>query len=156
MLEIGVSNEQRAMRVDHARLRRAVEMILIAEHIESAEISIAIVDDETIHQLNRDYLDHDYPTDVLSFVLERTESGLEGEVIVSTETAIARANEFGFRPQDELLLYVIHGMLHLVGYDDKDDTKRRVMRNKEQHFLQQLSVQRTDPDRHISSEPDGT
>jgi probable rRNA maturation factor len=140
MIEISISNRQDAMHVDHTRIRSAVEIILSDAAIKSGEISVAIIDDETMHQLNREHLQHDYPTDVLSFVLDRTTSRIEGEVIVSSDTAIARAAEFQLRPEDELLLYVIHGTLHLVGYDDKDETKVPLMRKQETHYLGQFGI----------------
>ncbi len=92
---------------------------------------MAAVDDRTIHQLNRRYLDHDYPTDVLSFVLEEGPGTVEGEIIVSGDTAAASAPGYGWPAQDELLLYVIHGMLHLVGYDDKSPADAARMRQAE-------------------------
>jgi probable rRNA maturation factor len=128
------------MQVDHARIRQAVAMILVDSKIETGEISIAVIDDATMHKLNRQHLQHDYPTDVLSFVLERSDTLLEGEIIVSSDTALARAAEFQLHPDDELLLYVIHGMLHLVGYDDKNESKRQLMRNREAHYLAQFGV----------------
>ena len=79
------------------------------------------MDDETIHELNRRLLDHDWPTDVLSFVLEDDGDHLEGEVILSADTAGDGRRRTRQLAAEEQLLYVIHGMLHLVGYDDKSD-----------------------------------
>ena len=140
MFEIGISNEQQSLEVDVPRLRRAIELILSDAKLSMAEISVAIIDDATMHQLNREHLNHDYPTDVLSFVLERSESSLDGEVIVSADTAIARAAEFHLPPEDELLLYVIHGTLHLVGYDDKEASNRALMREQESRYLAKFVV----------------
>ena len=92
--------------------------VLSAAGLKEAEVSLAIVDDRTIQQLNRQYLDHDEPTDVLSFLLEREVGRLEGEIVVSRDTAASSAPAYGWTPADELLLYVIHGALHLVGFDD--------------------------------------
>ena len=64
-------------------------------------------------------MNHDWPTDVLSFVLDDDDGHLEGEVIISADTAAAAAAEVGWPAAAEQLLYVIHGMLHLVGYRDK-------------------------------------
>ena len=69
------------------------------------ELSVAVVDDPTIHELNRQFLDHDYPTDVLSFLLERDGDALEGEVVVSADTRGPRRSN-GWPADDELLLYV--------------------------------------------------
>ena len=104
-------------------------------------LSIAVVDDSTIHRLNREFLDHDEPTDVISFVLEREGERLDGEVIASAETAIAAAREIGWPAADELLLYVIHGTLHLVGFDDLTAEARAEMRGRERHYLALMGVE---------------
>ena len=98
-------------------------------------VSVAVVDDPAIHRLNREFLQHDYPTDVLSFLLEREGDQLEGEVIVSSDTAVRSAAQYGWTPENELLLYVIHGTLHLVGYDDLQPELLAEMRRHEQHYL---------------------
>lgn len=126
-LSIVITNQQRALPIDRRRLRRAVEGVLREAGIVLGEVSVAVVDDPTIHQINRRHLNHDWPTDVLSFLLERTGPLLEAELIVSTETAIAQAAQFGWKPADELLLYVIHGALHLVGWDDHTPKQRAAM-----------------------------
>jgi probable rRNA maturation factor len=134
MLHIAITNEQ-TQAVDEDRLRRAVRAILKEEGVRSAAVSVAIVDDATIHRLNREYLQHNIPTDVLSFVFDRTETSLDGEVIVSADTAAATAAQFGWTTTDELLLYVIHGTLHLVGYDDQAPQALGEMRARERHYL---------------------
>ncbi|MCL4156901.1 UNVERIFIED_CONTAM: hypothetical protein GTU68_021320 [Idotea baltica] len=93
--------------------------------------------------LNRQYLNHDYETDVLSFVLEWDEKNghLLGQLIVSTDTATSLAVEIGATMQDELLLYVIHGMLHLVGYEDSRPALAAEMREAEKIYLNQLGVE---------------
>jgi probable rRNA maturation factor len=106
-----------------------------------AQLSIAIVDDATIHELNRRYLEHDYPTDVLSFTLERDNEHLEGEVIASAETAARSAADYGWSADDELLLYVVHGTLHLVGHDDGTPDERAVMRRLERRYLASFGLQ---------------
>lgn len=114
---------------------RAVVHRIVADHgFDAAEISLAIVDDSTIHRLNCEYLNHDYPTDVLSFVLE-DDGVLEGEVIVSADTAIAIAPDYQWDPVSELLLYFIHGTLHLVGYDDHNPSDCATMRERESFYL---------------------
>lgn len=138
---IDIADEQTRLAVDEARLRRAVESILADSPYAEAEISLAVVDDATIHELNRRYLNHDYPTDVISFVLGADDGRLEGEVIVSADMAAATARRFAWDPADELLLYVIHGTLHLVGYDDLEPAARAVMRQRERHYLGQLGLE---------------
>lgn len=142
MIQVAISSEQLALKIDKRRLRAAIKEVLNGEGIESADISLAVVDDPTIHDLNRRWLNHDVPTDVLSFVLDQHEAHLEGEIIVSADTAKTRCAEFGWPAEAELLLYVIHGALHLAGYDDKRSAARRQMREREQFYLQRLGLTR--------------
>jgi probable rRNA maturation factor len=138
--EISLTNEQSRHPVDEQRLVEAARAVLQDSEFSSAGISLAVVDDETIHELNRRHLEHDWPTDVLSFVLEDDGSHLEGEVIVSADTAAAAAEEVGTSAEQEQLLYVIHGMLHLVRYRDKSDEDAREMRVAESRYLQRFNV----------------
>src|SRR5689334_2364041 len=114
MIRIDISDEQTAVSADEDRLRRAVEMILADAGITEGSVSLALVDDPTIHELNNRFLSHDEPTDVLSFALEERPGYLEGEIIVSGDTAVSSGRRFGWPANDELLLYAIHGTLHLV------------------------------------------
>jgi probable rRNA maturation factor len=112
------------------------------------------VDDAEIHRVNQQYLGHDYPTDVISFPLHHSADEdetifpnveghnnspdfvtIEGELIVSTETARREATAHGWSPEAELLLYIVHGLLHLCGYDDIADEERPKMRNRERELL---------------------
>src|SRR5436190_16209897 len=128
MLSLEVAHEH-PMPIDAARLRRAIETILREGGVAEGEISLAIVDDSTIHGLNRQYLAHDEPTDVLSFVLERDGARLDGQIVASADMAQRTAARFGWQPVDELLLYVIHGALHLIGHDDSTPAERCLMRD---------------------------
>jgi probable rRNA maturation factor len=148
VIQVDLANEQTRHNIDEELVCRAVRTVLEGEQIPDVIVSLAVVDDPTIHKLNREYLGHDYATDVLSFLLSDalpsdTSAPLEGEVIVSADTASRRAAEFGWQMQDELLLYVIHGTLHLAGFDDKTDADRAVMRAKEEQYLRSLG--RTSP-----------
>lgn len=134
-IEVEIANEQVRLPVDEARMAAAARNVLSGEGISSGTISLAVVDDPRIHELNRSYLNHDCPTDVLSFVLEQTPDHLDGEVIVSADTALASAARFGWPAADELLLYVVHGCLHLAGHDDQTDAARAKMREREAHYL---------------------
>lgn len=136
--EISLTNEQSRHAVDERRLIEAARAVLAESAFSSAAISLAVVDDATIEELNRRHLDHDWPTDVLSFVLEEHDGHLEGEVIISADTAAAAADELGFSADREQLLYVIHGMLHLVGYDDKSCAEAQEMRAAEARYLQRF------------------
>lgn len=136
--QIALVNEQSRHPVDEVQLRKAATAILEDSACSSAAISLAVVDDETIHELNVRHLSHDYPTDVLSFVLEDDGDHLEGEVILSADTAATVAAEVGHTAAAEQMLYVIHGMLHLVGYDDKSEDDAKDMRGAELRYLKQF------------------
>lgn len=141
MITIEVANRQARLSIDEGRLVRAVEMILEEAGIAEGQVSVAVVDDATIHRLNREYLEHDYATDVLSFELERAGERLEAEVVVSADTARQAAKRFGWSPADELLLYVIHGALHLVGSNDQTADERVRMQARERVYLARFGLE---------------
>ena len=141
MMQIEIANQQSLLAIDESQLQQAARQILESQRFRAAEISIAVVDNTTIHELNQRYLQHDEPTDVLSFVLEQDQAYLAGEVIVSAEMAVQRAPEFGWPAQHELLLYVIHGVLHLVGFDDQTDEARAEMQQAERTCLKTFGLQ---------------
>jgi probable rRNA maturation factor len=132
---ISLANEQALHTVDADSLIAAARAVLAGSQFDSAQISLAVVDDTTIHQLNRRHLNHDWPTDVLSFMLDDHDGHLEGEVIISADTAAAAAVEAGWPAAAEQLLYTVHGMLHLVGHCDKSDADADQMRAAERAIL---------------------
>ena len=146
VIRIEIANQQRLLKLDRRQLRAAVRGVLAAHDYASAEISLAVVDDAAIHELNRKWLEHDYPTDVISFVLEQQSGHVEGEIIASAQTAARTARELGAAAHDELLLYVVHGMLHLVGFDDQTPAAASAMRAQERNILAGLGVAVVDRD----------
>lgn len=146
--QIDISDQQTHLDVRSERIREVIDRVLREEGFGFGEISVALVDDAAIHKINRDFLGHDYPTDVVSFVLnsdgddlfldrELDAKSLEGELVISTETAVREAVTHGWSADDELLLYVVHGVLHLCGYDDLTDDARPIMRRRELQVLAQ-------------------
>ena len=139
MIRVALTNETDFV-VPRQPLDSVVTQIVSDHGYSRADISLAVVDDPTIHRLNRQHLQHDFPTDVLSFVLD-DDGCLEGEVIVSADTAIASAAEYRWDAASELLLYFIHGSLHLVGYDDQSDDQRTRMRDREAYYLRSIAIE---------------
>ena len=138
-------NRQAAIPIDTAALEAAAAQVLKSESIASAEVSIAVVDSAEMRRLNNQYLSHDYDTDVLSFLLDEVESSIgertiEGEVIVSAGMANQQATNFGWTTNDELSLYVVHGTLHLCGYDDQTPDLKAQMRKQEIKNLAALGL----------------
>jgi probable rRNA maturation factor len=155
-----ISNRQSYVRVGTAYLRKVARTVLAAEQVAAARISIALADNATVRRVNREYLQHDFDTDVLSFLFESTlqkernttRSGrdaapprgcgrrIDGEVLISAEMAAQTAGRFGWSARDELTLYLIHGLLHLCGYDDLSLPERRTMRVRERSLLAELGI----------------
>ncbi len=142
--KIEINTDEQTRAIDTARLKKGISAVLTDAGIESAEISVGVVNDQRMHELNRQFLEHDYPTDVLSFVLEYDEerNALDGEVIASSDYAAREAERYGWTMNDELLLYVIHGCLHLVGHDDTTDDAKAEMTAAEAKYLKQFGLER--------------
>jgi probable rRNA maturation factor len=139
MSRVSIASPQEAVAIDRGRMREVVRVVLEGEGAADAEISLAFVDNPTIHRLNQRFLQHDEPTDVLSFPLsEPNAKRLSGELVIGAEVALAQANARGHDVQAELALYVIHGLLHLCGRDDHDEADAAAMRERERHYLQRL------------------
>ena len=140
-LNVEISDLQGHFRADPEALAELVRRVLESEGVRQASISVALVDDAAIHTLNRRHLAHDWPTDVITFHLSAPdESVLAGELIVSAEMAATTAREAGVDPAAELMLYVVHGLLHLCGYDDQDAEDAAAMRRREAEVLAALGV----------------
>lgn len=156
--EIDISCAFADAAVDLDALQRAVEHGLEAEGIAQAVLSVTVVDNSTMHQLNNQHLQHDYPTDVISFQLDwscddataedRAQlscdrslgAEIEGEIVVSYEYAEEMAAQCGWSTQNELTLYAIHGMLHICGYDDLTKSEKDIMRSRERAILKGLGL----------------
>jgi len=103
-------------------------------------IGVLITDDVTIHEINHKHLQHDYPTDVISFAYSADGQMIEGELVASIDTARREASELGCAVVHELLLYVIHGALHICGLGDQTDDQQSLMRTAEQSVLRSLGL----------------
>ena len=123
--------------VDEETVKALVRHVLEAEDATPVHVSIVLADHDTVRRLNAAYLDHDYNTDVLSFSLqEETASTAEGEVYVDLDTAAERHEEFDTTFEREAYRYVVHGVLHLLGYDDATEEGQETMRALEDEYLE--------------------
>ena len=146
-MKISVASPQEFVPIDRAFMRQTARAVLEGEGLKDAEVSLAFVDNATIHQINKRYLQHDEPTDVLSFPLSEPDARrLAGELVIGAEVGKAQAESRGHDVQAELALYVIHGLLHLCGYDDKTEAKAKEMRKRERHFLEVLQLPNIAPE----------
>jgi len=123
--------------VDETRLMQLCAYTLAEEQVRVSSIGIVLTNHERVRSMNVAYLGHDFNTDVLSFLIDETNQGIEGEVYVDLETARERCAEFGAPVEEEIARYMIHGLLHLAGHDDDTDQKRAEMRRLEDRYLKQ-------------------
>jgi len=121
------------------QIKELTKRLLLEEGILKAEINIVFVNDKYIIKLNQDYLDKDTTTDVLSFILtDETDKHLEGEVYANIEQIIRQTDDYHVSLEAELSRVVIHGLLHLIGFNDQTDDEKQVMTEKEDHYLANL------------------
>ena len=125
-------------------IEETAHLVLNHLEIDGVELSILVCNDDFIHVLNRDYRGKDKPTDVLSF--SQREGGFEndpmlGDVIISLETARLQAKEHQKTLEDELSLLLVHGILHLLGYDHEVEEEAEEMEAKEREILSALHVE---------------
>lgn len=138
---VDVSDRQSVLRTSARGLERLVRRALAAEGIERAEIGIVLVDDRRIAAVHRRWMGVPGPTDVITFDLSAGAFGaagadvLAGDIVVSTETARRSALAVGWTPRQELAYYIVHGILHLRGYDDQTPADRRAMRRRERSLM---------------------
>ncbi len=133
------------MPINPAAIRTAVRKISRRERLLHGNISVVFVSDPVIKKLNRRFLKKKYATDVLAFdysaeIPPRKGKGVYGEVIISADRAAAQAKVYGTTLKHELTLYVVHGILHLLGFDDHAAKDIRRMRRKENELMQFLKI----------------
>lgn len=157
-IKVIITNDQKEVKVPtgvRMLIRRCCNAVLVNEHFEgSAEISVRFVDDEIIHELNREYRHVDRSTDVLSFPLGEngeydinhdTGAKVLGDIVISMQHAVMQADLYGHSLQREIAFLTVHSMLHLLGYDHEAEGLERVrMREKEEAVLTQLGLKRND------------
>ncbi len=155
-VKVVISNEQNEMRIPtgvRMLVRRCCTAVLVQEEFEgAAEVSVTFVDDDTIHQLNKQYRNIDRATDVLSFPLGEngvydinndTGAKLLGDIVISIPHAVDQADRYGHTLQREIGFLTVHSMLHLLGYDHVNGGMESVrMREKEETVLTKLGLKR--------------
>ena len=147
--QLACSNRQRRLTVRQSDIRGLFTAALAELKAAEVDLSIAIVNDTEIAQLHARWLDIPGPTDVLSFDLSGTprlkspqSAGLRvvGEIIASGETAVREATRYHWRAEHELAYYLLHGLLHLCGFDDRDPGPRQAMRRRERQLMQAIGL----------------
>ena len=134
MIKINLQNLQKKVPIKTKKIESFLKDLLKKEEIHNADLSIVFVSPQKMCALNIKFLNHHYTTDVLSFCYQERPH-LMGEIIVSPNEAIKYCRQHGGEVEKEILYYVVHGFLHLLGYDDHSLKDIKRMRKKEQEVL---------------------
>lgn len=119
------------------KLEKILRTIIEGDGKFPGELNIIISDDDNIREINRRFLEHDYFTDVITFNYN-SENETAGEIYISLDTVRENAQNYNISLRNELSRVIIHGMLHLSGYDDKNVEDRKRMRSAEDYWLERL------------------
>jgi probable rRNA maturation factor len=141
---VAVEDRQSFLRVSCRWVGRIVRGALAAQRIASAEIGVILLADRSMARLNARWLGHEGATDVITFPLGGPEEPgcdrLRGDIAVSVETAAREATRLGWQTRQELAYYLVHGLLHLTGHDDRTPDARRRMRRREREVMTRLGL----------------
>ncbi|MBX9745037.1 MAG: rRNA maturation RNase YbeY [Chlamydiales bacterium] len=136
-MNILIFNKQKDLPISRKATKALVSAVLSHEKQQGGEISIYFVSEKIICQMHNEFFQDPSPTDCISFPLENTP--LSGEIFVCPHTAVHYAKKRELDPHQETALYLVHGLLHLLGYDDLEPLQRRVMRKKEKSCMRELN-----------------
>ncbi len=139
MPRVNVSNRQKALPLSKSSVKKAVEALCLFLEISCDELSIFFVTEKKISALHAQFFNDPTPTDCITFPIDKS---YLGDLFICPETAIQYASKQGIDPYTETLLYLVHGILHLIGYDDLEPIQRRAMRKMEKTCMSHLSKQR--------------
>ncbi|HEY5615366.1 MAG TPA: rRNA maturation RNase YbeY [Bacteroidota bacterium] len=135
---VQVINHHPRLRFSCSETQRAVRSVLRRESKHLSSVSVVFVGSRFIRRINRDFLGHDDITDVISFPL-KDGLGVDAELYINLERARSQAREYNVKFKDEVLRLVIHGTLHVLGYDDTTKKAKQRMRRREDFYLTRLT-----------------
>jgi len=145
-MNIVVVNRQRTRKINRRFVKQVVASLLAELKIQNAELGINFLTKPEMAQINEEFLQHVGSTDVIAFDYRDSEFGvgnpefqLHGEIFICVDEAIRQAHKFRTSWQLEIARYLVHGVLHLLDYDDSNASKRRKMKRAENSLLRQLS-----------------
>lgn len=124
-----------SLAIDKLQLTSWINSVCSKEDHALEHLSIIICSDEFLLNMNRDHLNHDYYTDIITFDLSEESDLIEGELYISIDRIRENASTLSISEIDELHRVIIHGVLHLIGYTDKTEKEKKIMRSKEDASL---------------------
>ena len=141
-VKLDVIDLQKRYPIEKNKIKKLVRYVLKVEKMDKndAELNVVFIDNKGIKEMNRNFLGHNYATDVLSFAYHEPsrENAITGEIIISVEMAAQRAQKRGYSIEGEITLYLVHGLLHLFGYDDKQKSDAKKMHQREGELLSDI------------------
>lgn len=143
--KVNIIIESRRQLPAAATLKKAAQKTLEMEGVKGdVSLNILLTDNQRIKKLNKSYLNRNVPTDVIAFGLKRAGpvnkslKGFIGEIAISVDMAEINGRQYGNSKADELKLYVVHGILHLLGYDDESPKSRKIMEERQNRIHKQI------------------
>ncbi len=137
-MSVLVYNRQKDLKISAKAIKGMIRALCSHERVEWGEIFIYLVSEPKISELHSDFFQDSTPTDCITFPLEK--NPLSGEIFVCPFVAISYAKTQKLDPYQETALYIVHGFLHLLGYDDIQPQDRRIMRKKEKSCMDELNA----------------
>ncbi|MEX1012196.1 MAG: rRNA maturation RNase YbeY [Waddliaceae bacterium] len=140
-MDVCIQNKQTDLSINLSKIPSIVEQVITFERQKCDEVEIHFVDKNTIASLHDQYFNDPTPTDCISFPLDGEECSHYrhmGIVVVCPQVAVEYAKDQSLDPQRETILYLVHGLLHLIGYDDQSDKDRMIMRQSEKMNMEML------------------
>lgn len=132
--------------IDLEDLKHTINYALETENVNNAFMNIIIIDNEKIHQINKEYRGIDRPTDVISFALEddktfvKTDFRVLGDIYISIDKVHEQARSYGHSFRRELSFLAVHGIMHLLGYDHMNPDDEKIMFGKQEKILNELGI----------------
>lgn len=135
-MKITIKNLQNKLPIRPRKIKNLIRKVIKGEGVKkSGWINICFVDNPLIKKFNAKFLKTNSATDVLAFNLGEGGKPILADIMISTDTAIKQARNFKTTPDYELLLYVVHGILHILGFGDRTKTQIKMMREKENEYV---------------------
>lgn len=146
MNKIEIFNETEKEILELADVRKVIDIAIKNQKLDNLEFNIIIVDNDYIHELNKNYRNIDRPTDVITFALEDYEDGIKlehrmlGDIYISIDKAISQAEEYGHDLRREICFLAVHGFLHLLGYDHMEKEEEEIMFSLQEEILNEANI----------------
>jgi len=124
--------------INESKISKWISEVILTENCKEDDINYVFCNDDYLHKLNVEFLKHDTLTDIISFDYS-VGKNTQGDIFISTERVIDNAKDFKVNFIDELYRVMVHGVLHYCGYNDKNEADKKLMRDKENHYLKLIA-----------------